>query len=297
MIPYYVDERKYLLRTKNPITRIKDDKDAGQPIHITGSISGITIRPGIRWTPLCEQVFRKTGANGVRLEEISSAPGGDLSFVNELPGCTRLMVEGGGKVDLAPLARNSQLEDLQISPSVRMREFDLTALPRLRRCQIPVRPELMSILKCQRIVSLWLNGGSYDGIFKLDTLPSLEEFFCSGVAKLKSVVLHPKVRLRSLELAHLKSIESVEPHIAITEELRVVQLNKVPQMKIEWLRHAEKLECIALRLGEIPTVKFLNGLKHLQVLDLFGSKVRDGDLSLRDSLKGELDSTLWSEKR
>jgi hypothetical protein len=32
------------------------------------------------------------------------------------------------------------------------------------------------------------------------------------------------------------------------------------------------------------------------VLDLFGSKVKDGDLSFRDSLKGELDSTLWSSK-
>jgi hypothetical protein len=296
MIPYYVDERKYLLRTKNPVTKLIDDREAGQPIHVTGSIFGITVRPGIRWTSLCETVFRKTGANGVRLEEITSAPSGNLGFVNGLPTCKRLLVEGGGKVDLSPLAGNRQLEDLQLSPSIRISDFDLTTLPNLRRCQIPVRSELISILNCRQIVSLWLNGGSKDGTLKLDTLSSLEEFFCSGVVKLKSVVLNSKVRLRSLELSHLRDFQSIEPQSAITEDLRVVELNKVPSMKLEWLRRAEKLECIALRLGEIPTINFLKGLKHLQVLDLFGSKVKDGDLSFRETLKGELDSKLWSEK-
>lgn len=297
MIPYYVDERKYLLRTKNPITKLIDDKEARQPIHVTGSIFGITIRPGIRWTALCDKVFRKTGANGVRLEEVASAPDGDLSFVNELSGCTRLLLEGGGKVDLSPLVGNRQLEDLQLSPSLLMGDFDLTTLPNLRRCQIPVCSELMSVLNCHQIVSLWLNGGSCAGTLKLVTLSSMEEFFCSGVAKLKSVLLHPNVRLRSLELSHLKDFEKIEPQEAITEELRVVQLNKVPRMKLEWLRRAEKLDCIALRLGEISSINFLKGLKHLQVLDLFGSKIKDGDLSFRDSLKGELDSKLWSSKR
>jgi hypothetical protein len=75
MIPYYSDNRKYLVTTKNPITRFRRDKDADQFVHITGSVFGVEIRPGLRWTSLCEKLFRQMGANGVRLEDISSAPG------------------------------------------------------------------------------------------------------------------------------------------------------------------------------------------------------------------------------
>jgi hypothetical protein len=297
MTLYYADERKFLRRTKNPITKLEADRDGDQFVHVTGTIFGITIRPSKRWTPFCDRLFRKMNATSVRLEDISCAPEKSLGFINDLPGCKRLSVEGGEGVELEPLSNNAHLEDLQIGPSVRLvSEFDLATLRNLRRCFVPYVSGLRSFSRCSKLICLGLNGGRHEGIIDLNALSAVEEFICANVVKLRGVVFNSKVRLRSLGLIHMKDFESLEPQAAITQELLNVQLNKVPKMKLEWLRKAEKIECIALRLGEIPTINFLRGLKNLQVLDLFGSKVKDGDLSFRDSLKGELDSTLWSSK-
>jgi hypothetical protein len=297
MTLYYTDERKYLIRTDNPITDLREDKEGGQFVHVTGTIFGITIRPSKRWTSFCNKLFREMRATGVRLEDISCAPNRSLAFINDLPGCKRLSVEGGEGVELSVLSENTDLEDLQIESSVHLEnEFDLTRLRKLRRCFIPYIPALTSFSKCSKLVCLGLNGGQLEGTLDLRSLSALQEFICANVRKLRGVLFNSQVRLRSLELLYMKDFESLEPQTAVTQELLNVQLNKVPRLKFEWLRQAEKIECIALRLGEIPTINFLRGLKNLQVLDLFGSKVKDGDLSFRDSLKGELDSTLWSSK-
>jgi hypothetical protein len=295
MIRFYADAKKYLLHTKNPIVNCRTDKAANQLVHVTGTVFGTTIRPAIRWTTFCEKLFRDFDAKAVWLDDISFAPGGSLDFIARLPACKRLTINEGQKVDLSPLAGIRHLEDVHLGPSTRALTFDLGTLPNLRRCQIPICPELMSVLNCCELVCLYLNGGQHSGILQLNCLPSLKEFICVDVAKLKGVALHPQVRLRSLELCHLKELTSIEPQTAITQELRVVELNKLPRFSITWLKQAEKLECVALRLGEIPTISFLQGLQRLQVLDLFGSKVKDRDFSFRDSLKGELDRRFWSE--
>ena len=62
------------------------------------------------------------------------------------------------------------------------------------------------------------------------------------------------------------------------------------------LTQGVQLECVSLRLGKIPSVRCLRNLKKLQVLDLFGTKVVDGDLDFTKSLPGELDTHYWSEK-
>jgi hypothetical protein len=182
---------------------------------------------------------------------------------------------------------------LAIFPFVSVSDFDLSGLKNLRRCLIPAVPELKSFLACKGLISLHLCGGRHSENLDLQTLTLLEELFCEGVKKLRQVTLNSKVRLRSLKLSHSKTFEQIVPRRCVAEELRVVELNKVPNVDILWLAEAQKVECISLRLGEIPSINFLKGLKKLQVLDLFGSKVKDGDLSFRDSLKGELDSKLW----
>jgi hypothetical protein len=295
--PYLVDANKYNLFAKNPITDFKRDKQHGQSVYITNTVFGITIRPGKRWTPFCEKVFAKYKATSIRLDDISFAPNGRLDFITRLPACRRLSIEAGENVDLSPLANNDSLEELAIFPYVSVSEFDLASLKNLRRCIIPVVPELKSFLNCEQLISLQLCGGKHSENLDLSSLDSLEEFFCEGVKNLKQVALNPKVRLRSMRLSNSKTFERIVPQNCITEELRVVELNKVPNIGIRWLAEAEQVECISLRLGEIPTVNFLKGLKHLQVLDLFGSKVQDRDLSILNSLKGELDSKLWGTKQ
>jgi len=156
---------------------------------------------------------------------------------------------------------------------------------------------LMSVLECRKLVCLFLCGGRYDGALNLESMCSLEELFIESVSGLKAVVLNSDVRLRSLQLRCLKAFQTVEPPDSVLDELRVVDLRQVQNMDIQWLAQAEKLECISLWLGEIPSIRFLSGLKKLQVLSLFGSKVKDKDLSFRDSLKGELDSRCWGNEK
>jgi hypothetical protein len=295
MTPYYADDRKYFLRTKNPVIKSKEDKAAGQMVSILGSVVGITIRPDRQWTPFCDALFRKHNASRVCLEEISAAPNGSLAFINHLPGCRSLAIERGRKVDLSPLTGNPSLEDLQLYPLATYQTFDLASLPALRRCQIPLCRQLSSLFRCKRLISLCISGGRHEGVLDLQPLEAIEELICINVKRLKGVRLNDRSRLRSLELSQMPDFESVQPQQAATKELRVVEFNRVPQMKIDWLKDAEKAECITLRQGEIPSIKVLTKLKHLHVLDLFGTKVKDGELTFRDSLKGELDHKLWAD--
>ena len=285
-----------MLNAKSPIVRFREDKSNGQLVSVHDTVFGTTIRPSKLWTPFCERIFRSEKANGVWLDDISIAPHGTLAFAANLPKCARLTVERGEQVSLSPLMDSPCFEELQIGTGVRVAEFDLTRLPKLKRLQVPVCKPLMSAVRCVNLVSLILNGGNHPGVLGLEALPSLEELICIGVGHLRRIAIAPKVSLRSLELTNLRYLEGIAPHLALTRELRVVVLNRVPRIGIEWLRQAQKVECIALRIGKIPSIKCLEGLQRLQVLDLFGSKVLDGDLSLRDSLRNELDARLWGDK-
>jgi hypothetical protein len=296
MIRYYADVKKYYIKTKRIIHETIEDINADQLVHVKSSVWGTIVRPGKRWSPLCEKLFQKFEANGVWLEDISCAPNGTVDFINSLSGCERLVVEGGQKLDLGPLSGNSNLLDLQVYPAVKVSKFDFGSMPSLRRCMVPLIPQAESVLKCQKLISLSLCGGQCEGSLNLDSLSSLEEFFCESVRKINRVVFNPNIRLRSLRLRFLRDFKTLEPLSAVLKNLRVVELEKIPLMEINWLVNAKELECISLRVGEIPSIKFLGGLKKLEVLDLIGTKVKDNDLSLRDSLKGELNSKLWSDK-
>lgn len=289
MFPFYADARKFVLMDTNPLIKSFEDKQAGQWVTVVSSVEGVTVRADKAWSPYCEGLFHKYEANRVQLERAE----GSLEFVNGLERCNSVCVVSGKKVDLSPLTDNDRLVDVQLHKSATYLPFDLTSLPNLERCQVPLAPSLMSFLNCEGLVSLCLGGGSHEGELRLESLSSLREFVCVGVSKLTSVVLSPSVRLRSLSLAAMRQPFQLSPMASITEELRVVKLEGVPQFGMDWMGSAAKLECVALRQGEIPSVRFLSGLSRLQVLDLFGSKVLDGDLSVRDGLAGRLDSAYW----
>jgi len=291
-IPLYADRRKEFAPERELIYDYKNDESTGRNVQIEGSVLGTRIVPGRLWTPFCEKLYVEYGANGVRLPDITHAPNQSLEFVNRLPGCERLEIQDVGMIDLSPLAGNKTLVDLELPPFGSVGEFDLSTLPNLRRCHIPLIPQLWSFMKCQKLDSLCLDGGQHEGILDIEPLTELREFQCLQVKKLTGVLLSQKVRLLSLVLVGMKDFESLEPLNAAYKELRVVQLEKLPKFNIDWLSRAEKVEGISLGL-KLPSIKFLGGLKKLQVLCMWGSKVEDGDYTVRDALKNELDPYLW----
>jgi hypothetical protein len=298
MPEFYCDEQKYNVRFPDPICYDRVDKKAQQRIAVRGSVYGVTIHPDKKWSPLCEALFKKEKANSIRLGGLWSPWESDLSFVNELPGCKSLTIGYQIPLDFSVLVGNSSIERLQLdySGKVAPGEFELSSLPNLKQCRIPLHAQFMSVLKCQKLISLALSGGKYDGELNLEPLGNLEELRCDSVSKIKGVSLNPKTRLRALDLIQLKAFEIIKPMNSVAAELRVVTLDRVPRMQIEWLAHACKVECVALRVGNIPSIKFLSGLHKLQVLDLFGSKVLDGDFSVRDTLKQKLDTKSWGSR-
>jgi hypothetical protein len=295
---YYCDEQKAFVRSLDFIGRNVSDKQAHQSIGVSHLICGKLIRPEKQWSPCCKKLFLKEQANSLRLGGAWCPWDADLSFLRGLPECKSLTIGFQKPVNLSVLAGNPNIESLQLDyvGSVEPGEFDLTSLPNLKQCQVTMHRNFMSVLKCPQLISLGLFNGKYDGILDLESLPNLEEFICANVGKVRGVVFNSKVRLRALNLSRLKLFETIQPIHSVTEDLRVVTLDKTPKLNIEWLAHANNAECIALRVGAIPSLAFLKGLKKLQVLDLFGSKVLDRDLSFRDSLKNKLDPKLWSEK-
>lgn len=296
MTRYYADENKRFWYLKLPTFRYRTDKQADQQVDIDDTVFGTVIHPSKRWTPFCEKLFHQFRANTVRLDAMGSAPDGKLDFINNLPACKSLIIEGDHPIDLSPLAGNPHLEDLQVSPWARVGEFDLAGLPNLRRCFIPLCPQLMSFLKCPDLVCLHLCRGVQEGVLNLESLPALEELMCTLLPRLKGVKLNSKVRLRSLDLESLKSFETIEPLRSVVEKLLVVELHRTPRLSPEWLAQARRAECISLGL-KIPSINFLKDLKKLQVLSLFHGKVADQDFRIRDALKGELDHQLYSDKR
>ncbi|MCD6052326.1 MAG: hypothetical protein K0Q55_3744 [Verrucomicrobia bacterium] len=295
MPEYYCDERKFVLHATNFRLDDRTDKSPKQTVTVSQGVSGVRVRPDKQWSPLCEKLFRKEKASCVILGGPWSDGAPKLDFIRDLPECKDLTVSYFKPVDFSPLAGNPHLERLQIfyegegDPGT----LDLTSLPNLRQCQIPAHRNFFSALKCSKLVSLGLSGGTYKEILDLTELAALEEFICGGVSKIPGVMFSPKARLRALDLCRLKLFESMTPMKSVVEELRDVTLDKLPRLKIDWLADAKKVECIALRVGEIPSINFLAGLKKLQVLDLFGSKVMDKDFSVRAALPQKLDAKLW----
>jgi len=282
-IPLYFDAGKQYTGGREFVFDHRTDKSTGWNVLIRGSVFGTSIEPDLQWTPFCEKLFLEVGANGIRLSDFKFAPDNSLDFIKRLPGCTRVEILGQSKIDLSPLMGNSKIVDIQIDQNGTTFEFDLSSLKALRRCHIPMIPELGSFLKCQQLVCLWLDGGKYDGVLDLRSLPGLREFNCALVRKLKGVDFDPKVRLLSLELGYMKEFRSLTPIDSITKDLRYVTLDNIPGFDMLWLATAKKIEGIGLVRSKIPSLNFLKGLKNLHGVDLFGSKVLDGDLSLLDS--------------
>lgn len=299
MLEYYCDIQKNVIRLKDAIDYEIMDKDAKQIVRVSESIFGVFIRPERCWSPFCRKVFCKEEANGIILGGIWENWEGDLTFIRELPGCKDLTIGYQKPIDLSILSGNRFIKRLQLDFGGKKdaTEFEFSSLPNLQQCRIPLQPGFMSALKCPKLVSLWLHRGEYDGTLSLEHLPELGEFICSSVSTVKSVTLNPKARLHALKLAQLKLFESITPIRSVVEELRVATLEKTPRLKYQWLAQADKLECLALRIGTIPTINFLKNLRNLQVLDLFGSKVADGDFAVRDRLTQRLDSKSWGNRK
>lgn len=298
MPEYYCDEQKFGLRVKDPVIYDRRDRALDQSVRVWQRVYGMEIRPDKQWSPFCTKLFHKEQARSVVVGGMWSDAAPKLDFINELPECKDLTVCYSSPVDFSPLIGNRHLERLQLffegkgDPGA----LDLTSLPALQQCQIPAHPNFYSALKCRGLVSFGLIGGKHDGVLDLSELPALEEFICGGVGKISGAVFHTKTRLRALDLGRLKLFHQMEPMKSVTQELRVVTLDKVPRLKIDWLADAKQAECIALRVGEISSIRFLGGLKKLQVLDLFGSKVVDKDFTVRDALKQEMDAKSWGNR-
>lgn len=289
MMPLYADTMKYNLHSQND--RCGFLGDAALDSGCLGVI--VSPRMGCVWNQSCENAYRQIGATGINLYDIGQAPGGSLKFINALPNCRSVSVAGGSRgIDLSPLAGNECIEDIRVEQFSKVGEFDLSSLPNLRRCHIPLIPEVRSFLKCRKLISLWLDSGKYDGFLDLSEFDSLKEFKCGLVKKISGVRFNQKVRLLALGLFLMKDFEYIEPLNAVYDELRVIDLAKVPKFGINWLSKAKKAECVSLAL-KLKSLRFLGELPKLQVLCLFGSKVADKDFSVRDALNNKLDPYLW----
>jgi hypothetical protein len=211
MREYYFDKQKYAALVR-PWSRRRlpcsandlmcydvPDRGARQTVGVSRTISGVSVRPEKKWSPLCMKLFLKEKANSLYLGGEWCPWDGDLSFINELPQCKNLTVGYQSLIDLSVLAGNPYIEALQLEywgndPG----ELDLASLPNLKQCQIPAHRNFMSVLKCSGLISLAFYNGKHDGILNLEPLTTLEELICTNVSKLKGAVLNPRVRLRAL---------------------------------------------------------------------------------------------------
>ncbi len=295
----YADKRKYLLYPgEKPFSQSRKDDKGGQYVDVLNSAFGMTIRIPRKWTSLCQRLVTQHKVTSIELGNFDETWSGELRFVNDIPLCSNLSITYSIPLDFSALQGNRNLEglDLDFLGKGDPGRFDLKELPRLRRCTVPAHEHFSSAFGLSQMVSLYIKRGEHKGRLDLRLLTNLKELGCINVSKVTRLQLSSATSLRVLTLAHVRELEAVEPTASVTKELLDLHIERAPKFQLDWLERAKSVECVSLKVGQVPSIKFLSELRHLQVLSLFGTKVLDGDLSLLDRLPRKLDSRYWSDR-
>jgi hypothetical protein len=219
-----------------------------------------------------------------RLEALSiSVRGGDLTFLERLPGLRGLVLNAGDVRDLSPVQALRDLTTLTLNTPAKPRiAFDFNAFEQLETLRAYWNPGFASLFERGSLRTLWLFGPPGPDLTALAPLQRLERLELSQGRKLVSTAGVEALRaLRFLGLYQqgglkdLAGVDALDLHELALESVKGIDSLDV----VRGLRHLRRLK--VANCGEIASLAPLAGLSELeQFLAWESTRVVDGDLSV-----------------
>ena len=214
----------------------------------------------------------------------------------DLPPLRSLSISLWIPVDIKALERLTELRELRIDFDIwrvgdQFQPLDLTRLHKLQFADMMMCRAVESVLQCESIVELTV-GNECDGRLRDLDLSRLRSLYYLGLdhcAKLNSVKLHPKAKIRGLELALCGSYKIDWPRMG--PDLKYLMLGGRLTFPLREILNAPGLiELHTSGIRKFPPLGFRRRLRHLRTVFIFtpppGPKLSKEDWALIRKING-----------
>lgn len=205
--------------------------------------------------------------------------GDNVSFLSKLPQLISLKIVDRSIASVAPIHCLHSLRRLVVDTYCRT-AIDFNEFPQLEKCYIEYRPDLIGLERCQSLTSLAVNKLKPKHWECIVQLKRLEKLILLGASISELVGINSLSNLRSLRLAALRRISTLDPLEGLRQldHLVVDTCRKVE--KIDPISKLANLRAISLdNLDEIESVASISEISTLVAFSFSGStNVLDGDL-------------------
>jgi len=234
-----------------------------------------------RWTSELAEELREADVYALVLSYTSGFRGENLSFLEEVPFLTKLVVIDRAIDDISGLEQLTHLEHLDLLTYAKT-PLDFSRFPRLKECHLEWIRGSDSIFTCRSLRKLEIYRFPDSTMRRVGEVTELESLWISHGRRLRSLAgLERCGNLSALTLAYLPNLHSFDA---------IGHLRGLERLWIETCRHLESLEfasslhrlreLVLGNCGELESLAPLNVLRRLETVHFWEStNVRDGDMS------------------
>jgi hypothetical protein len=228
--------------------------------------------------------------NSVSLDTLEFGNRKTAKWLLDLPPLRRLSLSLWVPVDLTAIERLATLRELRIDFTIwrvgdQFPPVDLSSLRQLQYADVMMCQPVESILQCEPIRELVVRN-ECDGRLRdvdLTRLQSLRDLSLKHCPRLRSVRLHPKAKLRGLELSLCGSYQIDWKRVG--PDLEYLSLGGRLTFPLKQILNAPRLkELHTAEIRKLPSLGFLRKLRHLKVVQMFsappGPKLSKNDEAL-----------------
>ena len=233
-------------RRRKDGTFLLDEEDC-QVYQAGDAIEMVLTKP---WSPRHAKLAAQHKVNSVQLTEYVLGKQKSVHFLLDLPPLRHLGLHSSTPRDLSAVTKLAALESLSISFEPREpdagRVIDFSPLAKLKKARVWIRPELMGILQCSGLESLWISNAEDMNLRALDfsRLGRLRMLHVQQCPKLTNLDLSPLAKLWDLSMLAIPKLKNVALH----PEAKVTALNisGLGAWRIDWDRMGDELEILQL---------------------------------------------------
>jgi hypothetical protein len=242
------------------------------------------------WTKRDTALAWEYQVNSVTIDTVKFGKRKTAEWLLELPPLRRLSIDLWIPVDLTALGRLTDLRELIIDFSIwrvgdQFQPVDLSGLRKLNYADVMTCRAVESILRCDALKELVVRNECDGRLRDLDLtrLPSLRHLSLRHCARLGSVRLHRKAKIRSLEVSLCGSYKIDWQRVG--PDLECLSLGGRLTFPLKQILNAPRLEELhTAEIRKLPSLGFLRKLRHLKVVQMFsappGPKLSKNDEAL-----------------
>ncbi len=242
--------------------------EKGEGFLVTHNNGVVAIQCFAPWKPEWEEVYRRHGAEGVRINSTTTRwRRSSLDFLRSLPNLRRLDLGVDVPLGITLLGELERLEHLGLQ--WRAKEppelVDFRRLDRLSEGLISWHPVFAQVLKLRTIRILWLFDAPALKVLDASGLPGLAELVLISCPALTRIDLSDQAKLLSLELANCAKL--VPNWSRIATDLRYLSLGGKIGFTVAETAKAQALQYLWTRLPNRHTSDVVALLRALPCLD------------------------------